>query len=252
MNMVNSKMKGNIAESRILYEFVQRGIPVSIPYGDNERYDMIAEFNGKLNKIQIKFCNQQIVDGSISCPCSNIVNPLTKSKHRELYVNDVDYMAFYIYVWDVAVIIPTSYIGNRIQIKIRKERAKNNQTTASTFVDDFTFDKIVGADVRNVIEEQQNVYEKAYNRCVDCGCAISDRAVRCLRCRNLKQYEETANPNMIDRDTLKSMIRNMPFKHIASICGVSDNCIRNWCKRYNLPYRTSDIKKYTDGEWSDV
>lgn len=223
-----------------------------MPYGDNERYDMIAEFNGKLNKIQIKFCNQQIVDGSISCPCSNIVSPLTKSKHRELYVNDVDYMAFYIYVWDVAVIIPTSYIGNRIQIKIRKERTKNNQTTASTFVDDFTFDKIVGTDIRNMIEEQQNTYEKAYNRCIDCGCIISDRAVRCLKCRNLKQYEETANPNMIDRDTLKSMIRNTPFKHIASICGVSDNCIRNWCKRYNLPYRISDIKKYTDDEWNDI
>ena len=48
---MNSKKKGDIGESRILYEFVKRGIQVAIPFGDNARYDLIAEFNGKLNKI---------------------------------------------------------------------------------------------------------------------------------------------------------------------------------------------------------
>ena len=48
-----SKEKGNIGEAIILAEFVKRGIQVSIPYGDCARYDLIAEFNGKLNKIQI-------------------------------------------------------------------------------------------------------------------------------------------------------------------------------------------------------
>ena len=48
---MNTKTKGNIGEAIILAEFVKRGIQVSIPFGDNARYDLIAEFNGKLNKI---------------------------------------------------------------------------------------------------------------------------------------------------------------------------------------------------------
>lgn len=45
---INSKRIGNIGEAKAL------GIPVYIPFGDNESADLIAEFNGKLNKIQCK------------------------------------------------------------------------------------------------------------------------------------------------------------------------------------------------------
>lgn len=48
---MNTKTKGNIGEAVVLSEFVKRGTQVSIPFGDNARYDLIAEFNGKLNKI---------------------------------------------------------------------------------------------------------------------------------------------------------------------------------------------------------
>lgn len=56
----------------------------------------------------------------------------------------------------------------------------------------------------------------------------------------------------ISRETLKSKIRNIPFVSIAKQCGVTDNTVRKWCKKYNLPYRTKDIKKYTDEEWEMV
>ena len=46
-----SKQKGNIGEAVILAEFTKRGVQVSIPFGDNARYDLIAEFGGRLNKI---------------------------------------------------------------------------------------------------------------------------------------------------------------------------------------------------------
>ena len=55
---MNSKDKGNIGEAIVLAEFTKRQIQVAIPFGDNARYDLIAEFNGKLNKIQVKYCGQ--------------------------------------------------------------------------------------------------------------------------------------------------------------------------------------------------
>lgn len=48
---MNTKNVGNVGEAITLAEFVKRGIPVYIPFGENERADLVAEFNGKLNKI---------------------------------------------------------------------------------------------------------------------------------------------------------------------------------------------------------
>ena len=48
---MNTKRIGNIGEAAVLNKFVEMQIPVYIPFGDNESADLIAEFNGKLNKI---------------------------------------------------------------------------------------------------------------------------------------------------------------------------------------------------------
>ena len=55
-----------------------------------------------------------------------------------------------------------------------------------------------------------------------------------------------------DREELKNLIRNIPFTHIGKKFGVSDNTIRKWCDYYNLPHRVTDIKKYTNEEWSKI
>ena len=31
--------------------------------------------------------------------------------------------------------------------------------------------------------------------------------------------------------------------------GVTDNAIRNWCKKFDLPSRTMDIKNISDEDW---
>ena len=92
---MNSKDKGNLGQALALAEFIKYNIPVAIPFGDNNRYDLIADFNGKLNRIQIKYCNQQTENNSIICPCSSSTNHTT-NKHYTTYVNDVDYFVFYI------------------------------------------------------------------------------------------------------------------------------------------------------------
>ena len=33
---------------------------------------------------------------------------------------------------------------------------------------------------------------------------------------------------------------------------VSDNAVRKWCVSYNLPKKSSDIKKITDEEWENI
>lgn len=45
---------GNIGEAKALAKLVSMNIPVYVSFGDNEKADLVADFNGKLNKLQVK------------------------------------------------------------------------------------------------------------------------------------------------------------------------------------------------------
>ena len=51
---MNTKQVGNIGEAAILSKLVEYGVSVYIPFGDNEKADLVADFNGKLVRIQVK------------------------------------------------------------------------------------------------------------------------------------------------------------------------------------------------------
>lgn len=125
---MNSKDKGNIGEAVVLAEFVKNNIQVAIPFGDNARYDLIADFHGKLNRIQIKYCNQKITEnGSIVCPCASSTNHTT-NKHYTTYENEVDYLCFYLAEWNEILIMSIEEIGSKKSINFRIEPPKNNQS----------------------------------------------------------------------------------------------------------------------------
>lgn len=139
---MNTKEKGNIGEAIIAAEFVKRGVQIAFPFGDNARYDLIAEFNGKLNKIQIKYSDEKIdKSGSIVCPTASSKNHTTNKKYST-YENDADYFAFYIKPWDKAVLVPISDVGTKKAITFRRDINKQKQKTMH-FVDDYSFDKIL-------------------------------------------------------------------------------------------------------------
>ena len=54
---LTSKQKGNLTELQCLTAFMAQGCGVNIPYGDNSKYDFIADINGNLYKIQVMINN---------------------------------------------------------------------------------------------------------------------------------------------------------------------------------------------------
>ena len=137
---INSKMKGQLSEARALYEFQKRNIPVCIPWGDNERYDMIAEFNGKFNRIQVKTSNE-VVNGAINCYCRSSTNHTT-NKNLTTYIGDVDYFVFVNQTYDLIAIVPIEEVGDKKQIRLRIQPTANGQTTNVRFFSDFSFEKM--------------------------------------------------------------------------------------------------------------
>ena len=82
------------------------------------------------------------------------------------------------------------------------------------------------------------------NLCQNCGTPISKTAKHCIKCSHLLRQQ-----NNIEREELKKLIRSMPFTAIGKKYNVSDNAVRKWCDKYNLPRKASEIKKYSDEEW---
>ena len=53
----------------------------------------------------------------------------------------------------------------------------------------------------------------------------------------------------VTREQLKDLIRNKPFTHIGVKFGVTDNAIKKWCDKFNLPRTKREINQYSDEQW---
>ena len=88
--------------------------------------------------------------------------------------------------------------------------------------------------------------------CFECGNPITlySKSGLCASCVQLKKYKgDIPKPT---REELKELIRTLPFTQIAEKYNVSDNAVRKWCDKANLPRTKKTIEKYTDEQWSKI
>lgn len=93
---MNNKSKGNIAEAVFTAECLKRGWIISIPYGDNCRYDAILDRGNGLERIQIKSSTYSSRRGVIEASTRRIYNNKTKGQICNTYTKD-EIDAFVIY-----------------------------------------------------------------------------------------------------------------------------------------------------------
>lgn len=134
-----NKQKGNVGEAKCLAKMIELGISVAIPFGDNDRYDLIIDYKG-LKKIQVKYSSQQDSPGSVIFKTSSSTNHTT-NKHYSTYENDIDGFLLYNSITDEVYYLPIETIGNKKTITIRMEPAKNNQTKNCIMAQDVLAEK---------------------------------------------------------------------------------------------------------------
>ena len=138
---MNTKRIGNIGEAKVLAKFVELEIPVYLPFGDNEKADLIAEFNGKLNKIQVK-TSVKAEDGVIIFDLtSSTVHRTNGEKH--IYTElEIDYFACYNITRDKIFLINVKDAPST-NLKIRFEQPKNNHKTGIRWEQDYLIDNVL-------------------------------------------------------------------------------------------------------------
>lgn len=148
---MNTKRIGNVGEAKVLAKFVELGIPVYLPFGDNEKTDLIAEFNGKLNRIQVK-TSKEVKNGTI------YIDLVSSTVHRKNGVkhiynkNEIDYFACYNITRDKIYLIKIND-APKTRIVIRYEKSKNNQKQNIRFEDEYLIDNVLKIDYNSCMWE---------------------------------------------------------------------------------------------------
>lgn len=116
-----TKQKGDIAEAFIVYALKQNGFNVLIPWGEDNRYDIVSEKNGVFKRIQVKYATPK--DGAVevrirSCNNYNIIHYSSR---------DIDIIAVYSPEQNKVYFVPLNGIKNRSTCRLRLKPAKNKQ-----------------------------------------------------------------------------------------------------------------------------
>lgn len=124
---MNTKLVGNTTEAKVLCKLVEKHIPVCIPFGDNERYDLVAELDGSFVKIQCK--TGKYSDGKIHFSvCSSSYH---RNGVRNTYHGEIDYFGVFDPTTDTVYLVPFEDVANCTRsATLRINETKNAQASS--------------------------------------------------------------------------------------------------------------------------
>lgn len=130
---MDTKKKGNLTELQCLVEFMKNECGINIPYGDNSKYDFIADVNGKLLKIQVKTSSLRDDKNSIKFSCRSTHLNCKGVSNVRYTKEDIDYFATY---WNGKCYLVSINECSSEKI-LRFAPPKNGQTKGITFAGEY-------------------------------------------------------------------------------------------------------------------
>ena len=128
---MNTKTRGECSEGIILAALLKKGLTVSIPFGNSQRYDFIIDENNVLLKAQCKtgrLVNGCVVFNTASC------NGFTFS--RTAYQGQVDLFLVYCPQTDSVYRVPIDKCGVN-ELRLRIDQPKGGATSRINWAKDF-------------------------------------------------------------------------------------------------------------------
>lgn len=132
------------------------------------------------------------------------------------------------------------------------KRIGNDRITISTIhyadgtcVIDESIDKEwYGANKRRGKSRHKKKKKLLLTYCIDCNTQISNKTkYRCVEC-----YKKYQSRNVPKKEILISKLKenNVNLTKTSQYFGVSTTSLKKWCKKYNIPIKVNDIRKYLE------
>lgn len=118
--MPNTKAVGERSEGVVLAELLKLGHVVLLPFGNNQRYDLVVENSGQFVRVQVKTAWW---DNGCACFKPNNVNAFTGQ--RKTYVGAADVFMVYSPHTGKVYCIPVNACGTS-EIRLRVDPANGN------------------------------------------------------------------------------------------------------------------------------
>lgn len=132
---MDSHRKGDLTEAIVIAELKKRSVPVSIPFGDNERYDVIVETpDGDLFKVQVK--TGWMANGTVEFHGTSQHTNSTGNVYQR-YNGDVD--SFLIYCHDLTQLYWVWESDFETRMSLRVEEPKQMKSNIN-WAEDYEFD----------------------------------------------------------------------------------------------------------------
>lgn len=132
---MNTKKISEQSEATVLTKFLQNGYPVALPFGDNQRYDLIVDFGDRLSRVQVKV--GRIKNGAITFDAHS-------SHDRQSYRGGADLFAVYVFELDQVYLLDVDKVPTT-KLHLRLEPSKNKQEVGIRWASHFEFDIVLGA-----------------------------------------------------------------------------------------------------------
>lgn len=128
---MNPKAKGERTEGIILAALLRKGFAVSIPFGNNQRYDLIVDDGTRLLKAQCK--TACVVNGCVSFRAYS-VNGFTGA--RTNYTGQADIFLVYCPQTDQVYRVPVADAG-KAEVRLRVEPNRGGATSKIRWAADY-------------------------------------------------------------------------------------------------------------------
>jgi hypothetical protein len=120
----------------VMLALVDAGVEVSVPFGENCRYDLIVDRTGELTRVQCK--TGRLRDGAVRFSTASTYGHLPSPRDlRRHYIGQIDAFAVYCPETEGVYLIPIGDVLSRSSAYLRVETPRNCQRRRIRFASDY-------------------------------------------------------------------------------------------------------------------
>jgi hypothetical protein len=138
----DTKIKGDISELMAMAAFIDRGFTVAKPFGENARYDFLAEHAGGCQRVQVK--TGRVRNGVVIFNCQSSHYHRHGGQARN-YLDEADLFAVYCREANSVYTVPVDGVGTRGSLRLGAP--KNGQRSGIRWAEDHAFAEIAVPDL---------------------------------------------------------------------------------------------------------